>query len=46
MPIHNSHIILQKNHESSFGLYYGDGVLPDPSNANAELIQLFTEKLP
>ncbi|HET9929202.1 MAG TPA: hypothetical protein VFQ35_00880, partial [Polyangiaceae bacterium] len=32
-------------HEDAFGIYYGDGTLPDPENANRPLIDLFTAKL-
>ena len=32
-------------HEDFFALYYGDGSLPEPGNANAPLIKLFTDKL-
>jgi endoglucanase len=32
-------------HEDSFGLYYGFGTLPDPTQANQPLIDLFTNKL-
>ena len=32
-------------HEDSFGLYYGDGTLPNPSNSNEALINLFKQKL-
>ena len=39
------HFTYHSYHESSFGLYLGDGGLPDPSHANDELIQLFKEKL-
>jgi endoglucanase len=39
------HFTYHSYHESSFGLYWGDGSLPDPSNANDPLIELFTEKL-
>lgn len=39
------HFTYHAYHESSFGLYFGDNSLPDPSNANQPLIDLFTEKL-
>lgn len=42
---YNLHFTYHSYHESSFGLYWGDGSLPDPSNANDELIELFTNKL-
>lgn len=32
-------------HESSFGIYYDNGGLPSPTNANTELINLLTQKL-
>ena len=32
-------------HEDSFGLYFGYTTLPNASNANTPLINLFTEKL-
>jgi endoglucanase len=32
-------------HEDAFGIYYGDGKLPDEANANQPLIELFTSKL-
>jgi endoglucanase len=32
-------------HEASMGIYYGDGTLPDPANANTPLIELFRRKL-
>ncbi|MBL7697014.1 MAG: cellulase family glycosylhydrolase [Chitinophagaceae bacterium] len=42
---YNLHFTYHSYHESSFGLYWGDGSLPDPSNANQPLIDLFTDKL-
>jgi endoglucanase len=33
-------------HEDNFGLYFGYGELPDPGNANLDLINLFKIKLP
>jgi hypothetical protein len=32
--------ILHVYHEDNFGLYYGYGTLPDPAQANMELIAL------
>ena len=32
-------------HEDAFGIYYGYDTLPDPTNANQPLIDLFTSKL-
>ena len=32
-------------HEDSFGIFRGGGALPDPAQANAPLIELFTSKL-
>ena len=32
-------------HEDGFGIYYGNGSLPNPSNANQPLINLFKSKL-
>jgi endoglucanase len=42
---YNLHFTYHSYHEDSFGLYYGDGTLPDPSNANQPLIDLFTQEL-
>lgn len=42
---YNLHFTYHSYHESSFGLYWGDGSLPNSSNANQPLIDLFTEKL-
>lgn len=42
---YNLHFTYHSYHEDSFGLYYGDGTLPDASNANQPLIDLFTQKL-
>jgi endoglucanase len=39
------HFTYHSYHEDSFGLYYGYSTLPDPSNANQPLIDLFTQKL-
>ena len=39
------HFTYHAYHESSFGIYYGDSGLPDPSQANQPLIDLFTQKL-
>jgi endoglucanase len=36
------HFSYHAYHEESFGLYYGDGILPDPSNSNQPLISLLT----
>lgn len=32
-------------HDENMGIYYGDGALPDPGNANAPLIDLLRQKL-
>lgn len=32
-------------HEAAFGLFYGDGSLPDPAHANTALMDLFKRKL-
>lgn len=42
---YNLHFTYHSYHESSFGIYMSDNVLPEPSAANQELINLFTEKL-
>ena len=42
---YNLHFTYHSYHESSFGIYMSDNVLPEPSAANQELIDLFTEKL-
>lgn len=39
------HFTYHVYHEDSFGLYYGNGTLPNPSNANQLLINLFKLKL-
>jgi endoglucanase len=39
------HFTYHAYHESSFGIYYGDGVLPTSSNSNGPLIELFKQKL-
>jgi endoglucanase len=41
----NIHFTYHSYHEDSFGLYRGYGTLPDPSNANQPLIDLFTKLL-
>jgi endoglucanase len=41
----NIHFTYHAYHESSFGIYYGDSGLPDPTQANQPLIDLFTQKL-
>lgn len=42
---YNMHFTYHSYHETSFGLYYGESGLPDPTNANIELIELFKQKL-
>jgi endoglucanase len=39
------HFSYHSYHENMFGIYRGDGTLPDPANANAPLIELFTKQL-
>jgi endoglucanase len=39
------HFTYHAYHESSFGIYQGDNELPDATDANQPLINLFTEKL-
>ncbi len=39
------HFTYHSYHENSFGIYLGSGSLPDPSNVNQPLIDLFTEIL-
>ncbi len=39
------HFTYHSYHEDAFGIYSGYGTLPDPSNANQALIDLFTRKL-
>lgn len=39
------HFTYHDYHEDGFGIYPGQGALPDPSRANQELIDLFTTKL-
>lgn len=41
----NIHFTYHAYHEDSFGLYKGSYSLPDPSNANQPLIDLFTQLL-
>jgi len=42
---YNLHFTYHSYHESSFGIYMSDNILPDPAAANQELVNLFTEKL-
>jgi hypothetical protein len=46
LSLHGVHFTYHAYHESNFGIYMNDSGLPDPSMANVELINLFTEKLP
>jgi endoglucanase len=39
------HFSYHSYHEDAFGIYRGYGTPPDPANANAPLIELFTKKL-
>ncbi|WP_282054408.1 glycoside hydrolase family 5 protein [Maribacter luteus] len=39
------HFTYHSYHEDSFGLYFGYGELPSTSNANTDLIDLFTRRL-
>ena len=39
------HFSYHSYHEDAFGIYRGYGTLPDPANANAPLIELFTKQL-
>jgi endoglucanase len=41
----NLHFTYHVYHEDNFGLYFGYGTLPDPSNVNQPLIDLFKNKL-
>ncbi len=41
----NIHFTYHAYHEDSFGLYKGSETLPDPSNVNQSLIDLFTQLL-
>jgi endoglucanase len=41
----NLHFTYHVYHEDNFGIYFGYGALPNPSNANTQLINLFKNKL-
>jgi endoglucanase len=45
MRARHLHFSYHSYHESMFGIYRGDGTLPDPANANTPLIDLFTKQL-
>jgi endoglucanase len=39
------HFTYHDYHEAYMGLFYGDGTLPEPTNANQQLLELFRTKL-
>jgi endoglucanase len=42
---HKLHFTYDDYHDAYMGLFYGEGSLPDPANANQPLLELFQKKL-